>query len=475
MSQAIDLTPPTLDAGKSAGEKQGIALMIVWAFFLALCLLVRAGKLLMLIFPAGSVAVGLFLYFRAPILYVSFTWWMLFLGALVRKIIDYQSGYVTPGRWGLSALLVAAISFITLFKCLPKAHREGGLPFILALLGLTYAFMIGIAYDRLDAQYIVGAIEWFAPLAFGFHIFTHWRNYPNYRKSLLNTFVWGTLIMGLYGIFQYSVAPAWDTFYLDQIEVNSFGDPEPFGLRVWGTSTSPQEFAAIMLAGIILIFSSQGLLRFAAAGSGYLGFLLTMARSGWLGWVVSVMMYLPSLTLKLQMRLLVTLLVMSMVVVPFTQMGPFADVINDRIESFTNGRDDVSLDERASGYQQLSSRALAEFVGTGLGGGPDISTSLGGTDTSILPLLFQLGWFGTIPYVGGVLLILIKSFSIQQLRSDAFGSAARAVALGIFAQIAFNQIFTNVFGFVLWGFLGISLAASNYYQLVPRPPNLGQR
>lgn len=465
MTQAIDFMSSTLASGKhSTGEKQGTVLMIAWSILIALCLLARAGKLLILIFPAGSVAVGLFLYFRAPVLYVSFTWWMLFLGALVRKIIDYQSGYVTPGRWGLSALLVAAISFITLFKYLPRAHREGGMPFVISLLGLAYAILIGLAYDRLSPQFIVGVIEWLVPLAFGFHIFIHWRSYPDYRKSIVTTFTWGTLVMGAYGIFQYCVAPAWDGFYLDELDVNSFGNATPFELRIWGTSTSPQEFAAIMLAGIVLIFSGQGVIKFAAAGTGYLSFLLTMARSGWLGWLASMVMFLPSLKLQLQMRLLMTILVMSLVVVPLTQIEPFAEVISDRLESFTNGKDDISLEERTGGYQQLSNRALSEFVGLGLGGGPDISTSLGGTDTSIFPLLFQFGWFGAIPYVGGILLIIVKSFSAHQMRADAFGSAARAIALGIFAQIGFNQIFTNVFGFVLWGFLGISLAAVNYYQ-----------
>ncbi len=467
MTQSIDFMSPTLASGKqSAAEKQGTALMTAWGILIALCLLVRGGNLLILVFPAGSVAVGLFLFFRAPVLYVSFTWWMLFLGALVRKIIDYQSGYITPGRWGLSALLVAAISFITLFKNLPKAHREGGMPFIISLLGLAYAILVGLAYGRLDSQFVVGIIEWLAPFAFGFHIFIHWRSYPSYRKSLSTTFIWGTLVIGAYGIFQYCVAPAWDGFYLNEIDVTSFGNAAPFELRVWGTSTSPQEFAAILLAGIVLIFSSQGVIKIASSGTGYLGFLLTMARSGWLGWLASMVMFLPSLKLRLQMRLLMTILVMALVIVPLTQIEPFSEAINDRIESFTNGGDDTSLEERTSGYQQLYNQALSEFVGLGLGGDPGISTALGGTDTSIFPLLFQFGWFGTIPYIGGIFLILIKSFSVQQLRSDAFGSAARAIALGIFAQIGFNQIFTNVFGFVLWGFLGISLAAINYYEFL---------
>ncbi|MGF1568075.1 MAG: O-antigen ligase family protein [Nodosilinea sp.] len=473
MTQALqNPSPNAAQRQTNPGEKQGQVLMIAWAVVVGVCLAVGAGQLLIVIFPLGSLLVGLFLYFRAPVLYISFTLWMIFLGTLVRKIIDYQSGYVTPGRWGFPALLVASIALITLVKQFPKTHRQGGLPFVISVLGLSYAFLVGIASDSLSPRYLIGAVEWFVPLAFGFHLFSQWRQYPAYRQIILTTFIWGTLVMGVYALYQYYVAPGWDTFYLAELEVTSFGTPEPFKLRVWSTSTSPQEFSALMLAGIILIFSGQGVVRFAAAGVGYLGFILTMSRSGWLGWCAAMLMFLPFVTLKLQMRLMVTILAIALVVIPFTQMEPFASVIGERIESFSSVDDDQSLRDRTEGYQALSKDAFSEFIGLGLGNMPKIGTPLGGSDSSIFPLLFGLGWVGTVPYVGGILLILMKLFGVQQFSTDPFASASRAIALAIFAQLALNQIFTNVFGYVLWGFLGISLAAVNYHQYNPHRRNL---
>ncbi|MBD2260577.1 O-antigen ligase domain-containing protein [Pseudanabaena sp. FACHB-2040] len=425
--------------------------------------MVKAGSVLAPIFMAGSVAVGLFLYFRAPVLYVSFTWWMIFLGSLIRKIIDYHSGFVTFGRWGLPALLVASISIITLCRELPRVHRQGGLPFILSLLGLAYAFLIGITYGRLDLRYILTLLEWLAPLAFGFHLFMQWRAYPEYRRSISNTFVWGTAVMGAYGLYQYWMVPAWDAFYLRYLEVSSFGQATRFGLRVWGTSTSPQEFAAILLAGGIVVFSGKGLSQIVSAGAGYLGFLLTMARAGWLGWCVSFLMFLPSISLRLQIRLLISIIAISLVVTPFASSGPLGDAVNQRIESFSNGQDDTSLEARREGYNDLMDEALSQVVGQGFGAGIQ-SDSIGGSDTAILPLLFSFGWIGSLPFLSGIVLMLLKIFQANQLRFDAFGSASRAIALGIFSQIAFNQIFSNVFAFTLWGFLGISMAAANYYQ-----------
>lgn len=447
----------------SAFEKQAKFLILGWGVLIALCLLVQGGSVLVSIFPLSSVILGLFLYFRTPILYVNFTWWMIFLGPLVRKIVDYQSGYVTFGRWGLPAILVASISLITFFRCLPRAHTNGSLPFVISFAGLLYSFLIGAVQNQLSLRYVLGFVEWLVPLAFGFHLFMQWRQYPDYQRTIQRTFIWGSVVMGSYGIYQYCVAPAWDAFYLNQLGVSSFGNPEPFGIRVWGTSTSPQEFSVLMLAATVLVLSGHGLLRYVGASTSYLALLLTMSRSGWLGWCVSALLYFPSLSQRLQIRLVVTILIMSLMILPLTQLAPFEDEISSRIESFSNIENDTSLNDRREGYDILLGEAVKQVVGRGLGSSIG-NTSLGGGDSSILPLLFKFGWLGTIPYIGGILFIFLKVFQSKFLAYDPFGSAARAISLGIFSQIGFNLIFFNIFAFVLWGFLGMSLAASKYYQ-----------
>jgi hypothetical protein len=189
-----------------------------------------------------------------------------------------------------------------------------------------------------------------------------------------------------------------------------------------------------------------------------------MSRAGWLGWCASALLYFPSLSQRLQMRLVITILVMSVIILPIVQMEPFAEEISSRIESFTDAKDDTSLSDRRAGYEALFGKAVNEWIGRGLGGGLE-STPLGGSDSSILPVLFKFGWLGTVPFVGGIVLIFLKIFQFKSLSYDPFASAAKAIAIGIFAQLGFNLIFSNVFAFVLWGFLGISLGAGKYYQV----------
>jgi hypothetical protein len=136
-----------------------------------------------------------------------------------------------------------------------------------------------------------------------------------------------------------------------------------------------------------------------------------------------------------------------------------------RIESLSNVKDDTSYQERAAGYSVLLDLALSEFLGKGMGSKieDNNNTGLGSNDSGILSMLFSLGWFGTIPYLSGMVLLFFKLFQSSEGQLDSFVSAARAIALGTFSQISLNVVMTGSLGVVLWVFLGISMAANKYY------------
>ena len=79
-------------------------------------------------------------------------------------------------------------------------------------------------------------------------------------------------------------------------------------------------------------------------------------------------------------------------------------------------------------------------------------------------MLFSLGWFGTIPYLGGIMLLLFKLFQGSEGRFDTFAGAARAIAVSSFlVQIGLNPLTMGSFAMVLWGFVGVGMAAHKYY------------
>ena len=270
-----------MSSSLSKGIHQNLQPTSAWAvilgffLFLTLCFLIGAGRVLIPIFPLGSFAIAIFLYLRHPLLYTGFTWWMWFVGPFIRRLIDYQSGYLTPGPWALTPMLVTSVCFITLIRYLPKfLYRQDTFPFILCLGSVFYGFLIALINGKGITHGILGLLAWGTPIAFGLHILINWRNYPQYSQNVQRVFLWGVTVMGLYGVWQYLVAPPWDRFWLKSVENLTYGRPEPLGIRVWSTMMIPQKFAAVMMVGLLLLFIIRGKLRFIAAGAGYLAFFL---------------------------------------------------------------------------------------------------------------------------------------------------------------------------------------------------------
>lgn len=429
--------------------------ILILIFFSVLCLIAGVGKILNLTFPLAASAVGLLLYFRYPILYIGFTWWIWFLTPLLRRLVDYRSGFTDPSPILLSPYLVTFATIFTLWQYLPKTHRQGGLAFIMSLTGLFYGFSVGLIYKS-PLTVITALLDWLVPVIFGFHLFVNWRDYPSYRQNIIRTFLWGVLVMGVYGLIQYLVAPEWDRFWIVKTGlITSQGHPEPLGLRVWSTMNSVEPFAAVMTAGLLLLFTEKGVLSVYANIVGYLSLLLSLVRSAWFGWFAGLLTLFNFLKSNLQMRLIITIMLMALLVVPLTSIEPFSNRINERITTLSDVANDSSARARQETYSALLGTALTSVFGQGIGGS--------GNDSAILNMLLQLGWFGTILYMGGMSLLVFSLFQGSETRFDLFASAARAIVMSCLVRFPFNIPMVGASGMILWSFLGIGLAARKYY------------
>lgn len=439
--------------------------MIGLGLFSALCILVHAGAIMRLAFPAGAFAVGFFLYIKYPILYLGFAWWIAFLTPFVRRLVDYGSGWVEPNPILLAPFLVMLVTIITFLRYLPTSYKQGSFPFVLAFIGVLYGLLVGLINNPLT-KVVVPLLSWLTPIIFGFHLFVNWRDYPIYRQNTQRNFLWAVLITGAYGVVQYLIAPEWDRFWIINSLVVAFGTPEPRGIRVFSTLNSPAPFALVMMAGLLLLFNSKAALRFVAVAIGYLSFLLTLQRSVWVGWVVGLFILITSLKPRLQMRLIITIMIMAICVIPLLNIAPFSEVINSRLQTFSNTKDDVSYNQRTAGYAESLGLALSETMGEGLGYVLR-SENLGSNDSGILTMFFTLGWFGTIPYISGMILLIFTLFRGSTARFDPFASAVRAISLGTLAQIGLWTVNLGLAGVFFWGFAGLGMAANKYYHQLP--------
>ena len=427
----------------------------------ALCAFLGLGKIVNLLFPAGAVAVGLLLYFRAPLLYLGFTWWIWFLSPLFRRYVDYRSSYTEPSPILLAPFLVTLITLITVFQSIPKAKQQDTLPFILALVGLLYGYLVGALLSS-PVSATVKVLEWLAPVTFGFHLFVNWREYPSYRQTTQRIFFWGVLLTGAYGIFQFMVAPDWDTAWMLNLEERSltFGLPEPFGIRVWSTMHGPLVFASVMAAGLILLTTNTGPLSFLAIMVGFLTLLLSMVRTAWLGWLVGMFDLLVFLKPKFQKRLILFVVILALCLVPLVNLEPFSDVINARIQTLSDLNNDTSASDRQGAYASQLETALTSVLGDGIGG--RFANQV--FDSAILESFFTLGLFGGAFYLGGMMLLLSRLIGNFRNSTDVFLNAARAITISLVVQMPLGAVIRGLPGVVLWGFLGIGLAAQKYHR-----------
>ena len=432
----------------------------------AVLTLASAG-LMRFVFPAGALIVSVFLYFRYPILYLGFNWWMWFLTPWVARIVDFRGAWDPQRTLIVAPYLVALVTFVTFVRHFPKSYKQGSLPLLLAFVGVFYGCLIGLI-NNTPVGVARSLLDWLTPLLFSFHLFINWRDYPSYRQNMQRTFLWGVLVTGAYGVVQYLVAPAWDRQWIINTELTTFGTPEPLGIRVFSTMNSVGPFASVMAAGLLLLFTSKAVLRLPAAVVGYLSFLLSLARTNWAAWLIGLTLMLGSLKARLQMRLIITVVVLAVCVVPLVTIEPFSEVITSRLQSLTNLENDVSANERVGIYEQNFDRALSNLIGNGLGSVWDFNESgqleAVVVDSGILDTFFTLGWLGALPYIGGLILIIFSLFQYNEARFDPFMNTARAIGVSSFAQMVSGSAMLGLAGLVLWGFIGISMAGHRYYQ-----------
>ena len=454
------LNPNQDSQAKSTSE----AWLVLSLFGLTTILLIALGsfgsKILNILFPLGSFSVGCFLYFRHPPFYIGFVWWNIFLTPLIRRLADFRMGAFTDSSPILLApTLVILVCLHTLYVNLPKAKQQNTLPFAIALVSIVYSYFVGLLYPSITfVKATVAFLGWITPVLFGYHLYVNWRRYPEYSQTFKRVFLWGCLIVGLYGIYQYVVAPEWDRLWLVGSGMDSSsGKPEPFGMRVWSTINSPGPFADMITSALLILFSCKSGLVVPAAGAGLLSLLLSSVRTGWLGWAGGLLFFSSSLKPKQLLRLVLTIVALALCIIPLSTMEPFATTISTRFSSLSNLQNDTSAVGRQGIYQYFFENGIFNFIGDGIGVNDTV-------DAGIMSLVLDLGWIGALPYTGSLLLCGVTLFkNLGKYPNDLFLRTACAVLVKSIAFFLAARVTAGIHGVIIWSFIGIGLAGQQYW------------
>jgi hypothetical protein len=453
-SVAIDTNPRGAPQNDRNEHPVGHAWVAIGAFvFMTIVGTLGAAKVMNYLFPVSSFLLSFFLFHRYPIFFNSFVWWLFFLSPLIRRIVDYKSVFTNPSPVLLAPILAVLVILPSFIKCFPKAGRDGTVPFAVAASGITYGLLIGYLNHVPLNKLIIGTLGWMAPVLYGFFISINWRRYPEFYKNFQRTLLWGILIMGIYGVYQYLVLPEWDRLWLINAEFTVAGNPSPREIRVWSTMNSGEPFSAVMAAGLILILDCRGTLFTGSAIAGYVTFMLTLVRSGWVGWLGGMFILFATSKPKFQMRLTISAITLACLVIPIAIANSFFDVISARFSTLSDLENDNSATVRQGAYQDLDN-AFGNFLGDG------ISDSR--MDSSIFSLLSELGWTGGILYSFGLIGLLILCWKALKVYSASSSRLLIAAAFTSIIRIPVNTTLTNVSGMMLWACLAFVLAGARH-------------
>jgi hypothetical protein len=446
---------------------------LIWVVAAASLLLVLVlyvagkGAILRIAFPAGATLTGLVFYIRRPIGYVHFTLWTWFLTPLVRRMVDWRTGFEDHNLVLLAPVLVSAIAGLTLLRDRRLAEAVRLTPFFLCIAGILYGFAVGLLRWRLHASNATGAGEivyglfnWLAPLLFGLHLYIRWPMYEEHKRAIQKSFLWAVLVLGAYGIYQFVAPPVWDRFWLEHmlsdVGAEAFGRPEPFQVRIWSTLNSPGIFANVLMTGLLLLFSDRARIKPLAAGVGYSALLLTLVRTSWLGWLVGLAVLARSSKGRQIPRLLLSLVLLPVLVSPLMLDSHIASVVTDRLQTFQSGGQDDSIQDRAEEHQVLLTSLAADPFGEGLSNAESFHGYT--MDSGLIQLLYGCGWIGSALFLSGIALCA-RGMPSGRNSPDLVAGAFRAVVAAMIVEQLSGNTFIGPSGAALWVCIGLGLSS----------------
>jgi len=294
--------------------------------------------------------------------------------------------------------------------------------------GFSYALLLAVLYGNiLSGTYTF--VDFILPIGLGLWIAADEAQMSISRPRIMRMLFGMTTVLSVYGIIQYIFMPPWDAFWLYSVNMQgafSFGDPEPFQVRVFSMLNSPAPFAvfmAIMLLMSLPELSMRRPLLLAQVPIWLIAFGLSMDRSGWIFFAVGAVAYAfftprPGI-LVMTIAACTALLIGLMNFVPAVFGNDlFVTTINERLGSFSS----LDRDDSAQQRQAQIGYALGEFLeaplGRGLGviGGNATKLSNGaapiGLDNGYLSRLVEMGAPGSLLYGATFVLIFATLLKI---------------------------------------------------------------
>lgn len=418
-------------------------------------------KLLIILLPTLSFGLAIYLHRRLPGYYIALVCWLFFFIPLVRRLIDFRTSSATAS-FVMIAPFLACFGGLAIFRNNSSGMFSSRLKtWLYVVAAVVYGAVVGILQNPLVAV-VQDIFGWTAPICMALYLYAQREHARELLGTLRSSFLYGTLLMGLYGLYQFFYLAPWDAFWMENSGLNSIGLPEPMQVRVFSTMNSPQPLAEFLICGVFLSMTSTRRIRFLAIPLGLLVTGLTMSRSSWISGFIGMIIISLALNSRQRMQIVALLLLCVVLVGGASQIPEVNQLLTRRLQSFGNLHEDESVNDRVESQRQAIAAFQSSPFGLGLGAGahaknegpsygvPPQTIEIG--DNGLEQVLLSFGWCGSIIFVigfGGAVFTSLRASRDPELLS------VRALLIGMILQIPVMGVFPGASGFLIWSAIGL--------------------
>ncbi len=421
-----------------------------------------AASLLNVAYVPMVVLMGFWLIFTRPLGYIGFVLWIWMLTPLVRRLVDFASGYHPVSFVMIAPLAVTLLSILPLFKYRRQLPQAIILPFIVITLVLIYGFFIGATSAGLSAA-VFALVNWVTPLIFAIYLLWSRESAAQKSKSIFHAFLYGGTAVGLYGIFQFFYLPDWDEYWMRASKLESIGLPQPLLVRVFSTLNAPAVLALFMESTILIAIAAPGLRTKIQALPGIIVFLLSLVRSAWGGFALGFITLVWRADRTKRLWYISGLTALALTLLPVLASSAVGGALSYRTESLSNLSSDDSFVARLNIYRGFSNSSISAVFGLGLGNTGDVSSRLGTAnqssasnviDSGLLEIISNFGVFGIFLLLG-IGSLMLRAFAATHHHPSALTAAV--VALAAASQILLANPFFGPSAMCFYPFLALAL------------------
>jgi O-Antigen ligase len=427
--------------------------------FLALVVMVMftpAAKLLILLFPGGCLDVAFSIFKRSSALFAEFATWLFFLTPFIRRVVDYETGsremviIATP----FLVLLIALLAVLSRWKWILGKETA---PFCYATAAILYGVFIACAHGEIAAA-ATGSMMWITPIAFGLYVYSERRYAREIYAGIERALLGGTLVAGVYGLFQYFAIPAWDVAWMQSVDMLTIGKPEPMSVRVFSIMNSPQILAAFLMVGVLMAYRFRSGWKYPILLAGVSSLALSFARSAWIGLVAGLIFLAFRASPKERMRSITLTAGCGLIILVTLSIPELSDTLSSRFSTFTDLKHDESALDRKETYAQVIE--MLERSPAGAGVGVDNGMGDAENDSSVVAVLLSLGLPGSLIFAVALGVCTLTLFSAKATREFPQLLGLQCCFVGLLVESPLNNVINGQIAFLVWSLIGLSYGIS---------------